>query len=79
DKDGKEKNVVSKTEKLINVATIQSALGSQFQITGLNQKEANNLALMITSGALQVPGQIVQEQHIGPSLVKVNIGKCMIS
>lgn len=39
DKDGKEKNVVSKTEKLINVATIQSALGSQFQITGLNQKK----------------------------------------
>ncbi|XSZ47776.1 hypothetical protein ACP8HZ_02925 [Francisella noatunensis] len=31
---------------------MQSALGSQVpQITGLNQKEANNLALMIKSGA----------------------------
>lgn len=79
DKDGKEKNVVSKTEKLINVATIQSALGSQFQITGLNQKEANNLALMIKSGALQVPVHIVQEQQIGPSLGKDNIGKGMLS
>ncbi|MDE4938659.1 SecDF P1 head subdomain-containing protein, partial [Francisella tularensis] len=63
DKDGKENNVVSKTEKLINVATIQSALGSQFQITGLNQKESNNLALMIKSGALQVHVHIVQEQQ----------------
>lgn len=79
DKDDKEKNVVSKTEKLINVATIQSALGSQFQITGLNQKEANNLALMIKSGALQVPVHIVQEQQIGPSLGKDNIGKGMLS
>ena len=79
DKDGKEKNVVSKTEKLINVAIIQSVLGSQFQITGLNQKEANNLALMIKSGALQVPVHIVQEQQIGPSLGKDNIEKGMLS
>ncbi|QWU99973.1 protein translocase subunit SecD [Francisella salimarina] len=79
DKDGKEKNVVNKAEKLINVATIQSALGSQFQITGLNQKEANNLALMIKSGALQVPVHIVQETQIGPSLGKDNIEKGMLS
>ncbi|APC91848.1 MULTISPECIES: protein translocase subunit SecD [Francisella] len=79
DKDDKEKNVVTKTEKLINVATIQSALGSQFQITGLNQKEANNLALMIKSGALQVPVHIVQEQQIGPSLGKDNIEKGILS
>ncbi|API86558.1 protein translocase subunit SecD [Francisella uliginis] len=78
-KDGQEKNVVNKTEKLINVATIQSALGSHFQITGLNQKEANNLALMIKSGSLQVPVHIVQEQQIGPSLGKDNIEKGMLS
>ncbi len=40
DKDGKTKNVVSKVEKLINVATVQSALGSHFQITGLSQKRS---------------------------------------
>ncbi|MED7789252.1 protein translocase subunit SecD [Francisella sp. 19X1-34] len=79
DKDGKEKNVVNKTEKLINVATIQSALGSHFQITGLSQKEANNLALMIKSGSLQVPVHIVQESQIGPSLGKANIEKGMLS
>ena len=79
DKDGKTKNVVSKVEKLINVATVQSALGSHFQITGLSQKEANNLALMIKSGALQVPVHIVQEQQIGPSLGKDNIDKGVLS
>ncbi|QIV94722.1 protein translocase subunit SecD [Allofrancisella frigidaquae] len=79
DKNGKEQNTVNKTEKLINVATIQSALGSHFQITGLNQKEANNLALMIKSGALQVPVHIVQEQQIGPSLGKDNIEKGTLS
>ena len=78
-KDGKTKNVVSKLEKLINVATVQSALGSHFQITGLSQKEANNLALMIKSGALQVPVHIVQEQQIGPSLGKDNIDKGVLS
>jgi len=78
-KDGKTKNVVSKVEKLINVATVQSALGSHFQITGLSQKEANNLALMIKSGALQVPVHIVQEQQIGPSLGKDNIDKGVLS
>lgn len=78
-KDGKEHSVVSKVDKLINVATVQSALGSHFQITGLSQKEANNLALMIKSGALQVPVHIVQEQQIGPSLGKDNIDKGMLS
>ena len=79
DKDGKAKNVVSKVEKLINVATIQSALGLHFQITGLSPKEANNLALMIKSGALQVPVHIIQEQQIGPSLGKDNIDKGVLS
>ncbi|MFT4693143.1 MAG: preprotein translocase subunit SecD [Francisella sp.] len=79
DKDGNTKNVVSKVEKLINVATVQSALGSHFQITGLSQKEANNLALMIKSGALQVPVHIVQENQIGPSLGKDNIDKGVLS
>ena len=78
-KDGKVKNVVNRTEKLINVATIQSALGASFQITGLSKNESNNLALMIKSGALQVPVHIVQEQQIGPSLGKANINKGMMS
>ncbi len=77
--EGKEVNSIEKTEKLVNAATIQTALGANFQITGLDQREANNLALMIRSGALQVPVHIAQEQQIGPTLGKQNIDQGMIS
>lgn len=77
--DGKLINNVEKAEKLVNVATIQSALGANFQITGLDQREANNLALMIRSGALQVPVYIAQEQQIGPTLGQQNIDQGMLS
>jgi len=79
DGSGKTKNVVHTSQKLINAATIQSALGTNFQISGLSNIEANNLALMIRSGALQVPVHIVQEQQIGPSLGADNIEKGIIS
>ena len=76
---GKEVSTIEHNERLINAATIQSALGANFQITGLSQREANNLALMIRSGALQVPVHITQEQRIGPTLGKENIDKGVIS
>ena len=79
DKGSVETNKVVKTEKLVSVATIQVALPANFQITGLDQREANNLALMIRSGALQVPVHIAQEQQIGPTLGKQNIEKGVIS
>jgi len=60
-------------ERLISVATIQSALGRQFRITGLSTNEANDLALMIRSGALAAPMHFVEESTIGPSLGQQNI------
>ena len=70
---GRKFSKICTREKLINVARIQSPLGARFQITGLDQREANDLALMIRSGALQVPVHIIQEQQIGPTLGKINI------
>lgn len=77
--DGKKVSKIEKTEKLINAATIQTVLGANFQITGLDQREANNLALMIRSGALKVPVHITQEQQIGPTLGEQNIEQGMLS
>lgn len=77
--DGEEISIIQKIDKLINVATIQTALGSKFQITGLDQFEANDLALMIRSGSLQVPTYIIQEQKIGPKLGEQNIKQGKIS
>ncbi|HTR00752.1 MAG TPA: protein translocase subunit SecD [Candidatus Acidoferrum sp.] len=60
-------------ERLISVATIQAALGREFRITGLGAAEANDLALLIRSGALAAPMHFVEESTIGPSLGQQNI------
>lgn len=69
------------TEKrIISVATIQSALGSNFQITGLNgPNEARNLALLLRAGALPAPVTIIEERQVGPSLGQQNIRMGMMS
>ena len=60
--------------EVISVATIQDALGKQFQISGLkSMQEAKNLALLLRAGALPAPVDIVSERTIGPSLGKENI------
>ncbi len=60
--------------RVISVATIQSALGNNFQITGLsNQDEARTLALLLRAGALAATVVIIEEREIGPSLGKQNI------
>ena len=60
--------------KVISVATIQSALGNSFQITGLSSpEEARNLALLLRAGALPAPVTIIEERQVGPSLGKQNI------
>jgi preprotein translocase subunit SecD len=71
--DGKEVKTRQKVEEVINVATIQEAFGQNFQITGLANAEAINLALLLRAGALKAPMEIVEERTIGPSLGKENI------
>ena len=67
-----------KVERMINVATIQARLGTNFRITGLDSpKEAHNLALLLRAGALIAPIQIVEERTIGPSLGQQNISNCL--
>ncbi|MCK5881125.1 MAG: protein translocase subunit SecD, partial [Sinobacterium sp.] len=56
-------------QEIISLATIQSALGVQFRITGLDsQQEAQDLALLLRAGALAAPIDFVEERTIGPSL-----------
>lgn len=66
--------------RVINVATVQSMLGSQFRITGLDSPaEAQELALLLRAGALAAPMYFVEERTIGPSLGQDNIEKGMFS
>jgi preprotein translocase subunit SecD len=76
---GKAVPIETQTTKVISVANILQALGSPFEITGLGQDEANNLALLLRSGSLVAPMHIVQNQIVGPSLGKANIDKGILS
>ncbi len=74
-KDGVEVAVEDKyvEKKIISLATIQSALGSSFRITGLEPAESSELALLLRAGALAAPMYFVEERTVGPSLGKENI------
>ena len=61
-------------KKIISLATIQSALGVSFRITGLDSpREASELALLLRAGALAAPMYFVEERTIGPSLGAENV------
>lgn len=63
-------------KKIISLATIQSPLGSQFRITGLDgQGESSELALLLRAGGLAAPMYFAEERTIGPSLGAENIAK----
>ena len=66
-------------ESLISLATIQSVLGNQFQITGVSTQESKNLALLLRAGALPAAISIVEERIVGPSMGQDNIRMGMTS
>lgn len=75
-RDANGKLILEKHEEVINVATINSRLGNQFQITGINSPaEAQNLAVLLRSGALIAPIVIVEERTVGASLGADNVEK----
>ena len=79
-KDGEAIKSRSKTQDVINAATIQSTFSNRFQITGLDSsREARNLALLLRAGSLSAPIEIIEERTIGPSLGADNIKKGLIS
>jgi preprotein translocase subunit SecD len=63
------------SEKVINVATIRGVFGAQFMVTGLGSGEARDLSLLLRSGSLAAPIEVVEERAIGPSLGQDNIDK----
>ena len=65
--------VEKNSEVVINIAVIRDAFSQSFQITGLDVSEARDLAILLRSGALQAPMEIVEERTIGPSLGQDNI------
>lgn len=63
-----------KNSKVINIATIQTALSSRFSITNMSSpQKANELALLLRAGSLIAPVTISREQTINATLGENNI------
>lgn len=61
---------------VLQVATIQSEFGSNFQTTGMGSPQAAaELALLLRAGALSAPMEFVEERVVGPQLGAENIAK----
>ena len=60
-------------KRLISHANIQEPLGREFRITGLTQREALDLSLLISSGSLAAPMTIVEQSVIGPTMGQENL------
>ena len=61
---------------VLQVATIQSEFGSNFQTTGMaSPQAAAELALLLRAGALSAPMEFVEERVVGPQLGAENIAR----
>jgi preprotein translocase subunit SecD len=62
-------------KQVINVATINDAIGRSGTITGLSRPQVEDLALQLKSGALATPLEVVQSRTVGPTLGQDSIDK----
>ncbi|KAF1687723.1 protein translocase subunit SecD [Pseudoxanthomonas broegbernensis] len=60
-------------EEVISVANINGVFGKNFQTTGLEKGEADDLAKLLRAGSLAAPMDFVEERIVGPSLGKENV------
>ena len=60
-------------EEVISVANINGVFGKNFQTTGLEKAEADDLAKLLRAGSLAAPMDFVEEKIVGPSLGKENV------
>lgn len=67
-------------KSILSAPRINQALGGSFIIEGMrSQEEASTLALLLRSGSLAAPIEIVHETTVGPSLGEDNIQKGLFS
>lgn len=61
--------------EVLTVAVLRAELGANFQITMGSMEAANDLALLLRSGALAAPMEIIAQSTVGPQLGVENIKK----
>ena len=76
DENGQVKRISGKIEEVITAPVIRSQLGKNFQIEGIGSiNEAQDLSLLLRSGSLAAPVEIIEERTVGPSLGQANISQ----
>ncbi|MGO1719694.1 MAG: protein translocase subunit SecD, partial [Luteimonas sp.] len=73
--DGEEVRTFRDSEEIISVANIQGVFSREFQTTGLEKQEADDLARMLRSGSLAAPMDFIEERIVGPSLGAENVAR----
>ncbi len=69
--------VVDKT--VISSATINDVLSGSVQVSGLSAAEANDLAIQLRAGSLQVPLVVQSSNTVGPSLGSESIDRSLVA
>ncbi len=70
---------ITTERRLISVATITAALGYNSRITGIDNREARELALLLRAGALAAPMYFVEERTVGASLGAENVDRGILA
>lgn len=73
--DGKEIRSVRVREEALAPTRIAGVFGKNFQTTGLEKTEADNLAKLLRAGSLAAPMDFIEERVVGPSLGAENVAR----
>ena len=73
--DGKEVRSTKVSEEALAPTRIAGVFGKNFQTTGLEKTEAENLAKLLRAGSLAAPMDFVEERVVGPSLGAENVAR----
>ena len=73
--DGKEVRTVRINEDALAPTRIAGVFGKNFQTTGLEKTEAENLARLLRAGSLAAPMDFIEERVVGPSLGRENVAR----
>lgn len=71
--DGKEVRSTKVNEEALAPTRIAGVFGKNFQTTGLEKAEAENLAKLLRAGSLAAPMDFIEERVVGPSLGAENV------
>ena len=70
---------IETSRRVISLATIQGALAFNSRITGINMRDAQELAILLRAGALAAPMYFVEERTVGASLGEENIDRGILA